>query len=131
MTEAERVVVQRVGQDLFRRGLLEFWEGQCAITGLAVVELLRASHAKPWADCASDAERMDVHNGLLLAAHLDAAFDRGLITVSEEGVVVVSPRLPRDALPLLALSSPRHIRSLRAAHQPYLAWHRESVFRAV
>lgn len=34
-TEAERLVVQRVGQDVFRDGLLDFWEGRCAVTGLA------------------------------------------------------------------------------------------------
>jgi putative restriction endonuclease len=59
-TEAERLVVQRVGQDVFRRGLFDYWEGRCAITGLAVPELLRASHIKPWADCERDAERLDV-----------------------------------------------------------------------
>lgn len=72
-TEAERLVVQRVGQDMFRVGLLDFWDGRCAITGLAVPALLRASHVKPWAACELDAERLDVFNGFLLAAHLDAA----------------------------------------------------------
>ena len=57
-TEAERLVVQRVGQGIFRAGLLEYWEGRCAVTSLAVPELLRASHIKPWADCGSDAERL-------------------------------------------------------------------------
>jgi putative restriction endonuclease len=32
-TEAERLVVQRVGQDLFRNGLLDYWDGACAVTG--------------------------------------------------------------------------------------------------
>jgi hypothetical protein len=32
-TEAERLVVQKMGQDLFRGGLLEYWEGRCALTG--------------------------------------------------------------------------------------------------
>lgn len=47
-TEAERLVVQCVGQDLFREGPLAFWEGRCAITGLAVPALLRAIHVKPY-----------------------------------------------------------------------------------
>ena len=63
-TEAERLVVQRVGQDIFRRCLLEYWDGRCAITGLAVPELLRASHIKPWAACDTDAERLDIFNGI-------------------------------------------------------------------
>lgn len=76
-TEAERLIVQRVGQNLFRDGLLDLWEGRCAVTELSVHALLRASHIKPWADCETDAERLDVYNGILLAPHLDAAFDRG------------------------------------------------------
>ena len=35
----------------------------------------------------ADAERLDPANGLLLAAHLDAAFDRGLMTVEEDGTL--------------------------------------------
>jgi hypothetical protein len=100
-TEAERLVVQRAGQGVFRGGLLEYWDGRCAVTGLAVPELLRASHIKPWADCASDAERLDVFNGLLLAPHLDAAFDCGFITVADDGAVVVSSGLGETARRLL------------------------------
>ncbi len=37
-TEAERLVVQRVGQDVFRAGLMDYWEGRCAVTGLGVRE---------------------------------------------------------------------------------------------
>jgi hypothetical protein len=75
--------VQRVGQDLFRDGLLDYWDGICAVTGLAVPELLRASHIKPWVDCDTDAERLDLFNGLLLAPKLDAAMDRGFITIDD------------------------------------------------
>jgi putative restriction endonuclease len=55
-------------------------EGRCAITGLAVPEILRASHIKPWADCEID-------------PHLDVAFDRGLITITNDAVVLVSSAL--------------------------------------
>ena len=129
-TEAERLVVQRVGQDIFRRGLLEYWDGRCAITGLDVPELLRASHIKPWADCDSDAERLDVFNGLLLASHLDAAFDSGFITFAEDGAVVVSEALPEGARPVLGLDRALKVRGLRRAHERYMAWHRAKIFRA-
>jgi putative restriction endonuclease len=128
-TEAERLVIQRVGQSLLRTGLLEYWEGRCAITGLAVPELLRASHIKPWADCASDAERLDVFNGLLLAPHLDAAFDCGLITVADDGAVVVSSRLDATARHLLGLARLMFVTGLTAGHRAYLQWHRKRVFR--
>ena len=127
-TEAERLVVQRVGQDVFRGGLLDLWGGRCAICGLAVPALLRASHAKPWKDCGSDQERLDVHNGLLLAAHLDAAFDAGLIAVREDGAVVVAAALDMETREVLGLDRPRRVRGLVASHRPYLTWHRERVF---
>jgi putative restriction endonuclease len=128
-TEAERLVVQRVGQDLFRAGLLDYWEGRCAITGLAVPELLRASHIKPWADCDTDAERLDVFNGLLLAPHLDAAFDLGFIGVEEDGAVVVSGQLPAEARQTLGLAAPLRVKALAEGHRVYLPWHRSKVFK--
>lgn len=128
-TEAERLVVQRVGQDLFRDGLLDYWEGRCAVTGLAVPGLLRASHIKPWADCDVDVERLDVFNGLLLAAHLDAAFDGGFITVGDDGRVIVSKRLDEEARVLLGLDRPVRARGITEGHRGYLPWHRERVFR--
>ena len=128
-TEAERLVIQRVGQNLFREGLLDLWEGRCAMTGLAVPILLRASHIKPWADCETDAERLDVYNGILLAPHLDAAFDRGFITVANDGTVVVSPALDADARMILGLDQPLRVQGLTDAHCRYLPWHRERVFQ--
>ncbi len=128
-TEAERLVVQRVGQNLFRDGLLDLWEGRCSVTGLAVPELLRASHIKPWAYCASDAERLDVYNGLLLAPHLDAAFDRGFITVQDDGVITVSATLDAEARAIVGLEKPLQLYGLADGHRVYLPWHRERVFR--
>lgn len=129
-TEAERLLVQRVGQNLFREGLLDLWEGRCAVTGLAVPALLRASHIKPWADCETDAERLDVYNGILLAPHLDAAFDRGFITVADDGMVIVSDALDANARPTLGLDRPLRVRGLVDGHHAYLPWHRDRVFQA-
>ncbi len=128
-TEAERLVVQRVGQDLFRAGLIDYWNGRCAVTGLAVVELLRASHIKPWANCETDAERLDVYNGLLLAPQLDAVFDGGLITVDDDGVLVVSELLGAGDRKILGLEAPGRVRALDQSHRVYLNWHRDKVFR--
>lgn len=128
-TEAERLVIQRIGQDIFRQGLLDYWEGRCAITGLAVPELLRASHIKPWAACETDAERLDVYNGLLLAPHLDAAFDRGFITVADSGEVIVSPALSSRARHALGLIETISLQAPLTGHRNYLPWHRERVFR--
>jgi len=129
-TEVERLIVQRIGQDMFRENLLEYWEGRCAVSGLAVPELLRASHIKPWTDCASDGERLDVFNGLLLAPHLDAAFDRGFITIADDGTVIVSLKLAADARLLLGLGAPAKVRAVHENHRAYFPWHRERIFQS-
>ena len=129
-TEAERLVIQRVGQDVFRAGLLDYWDGRCAITGLAVSEVLRASHIKPWAACDSDAERLSVFNGLLLAPNLDAVFDRGFITVTKDGGILVSPQLGDVDRRLLGLDVSLRVQRLEEGHQPFLCFHREHVFRS-
>jgi putative restriction endonuclease len=129
-TEAERLVVQRVGQDLFRDALLDYWQGRCCVTGLAVPALLRASHIKPWAQCASDEERLDIFNGLLLAPHVDALFDGGWISFSDEGAVLVSEALPPAAFAQVGASSDWSIRNLKPAHAHYLQFHRALLRRS-
>jgi putative restriction endonuclease len=130
-TEIERLVVQRIGQDIFREALMDFWSGRCAVTGLDQPELLRASHMKPWTDCASDAERLDPFNGLLLAAHWDAAFDCGLVSFADDGAVHLSGKLSEEARNLLlrAPSSPPRIFGLRFGHMPYLQHHRARIWK--
>lgn len=130
-TEVERLVVQRVGQEMYRMALLAYWKGRCAVTGLAVPELLRASHIKPWASCATDAERLDVYNGLLLAPHLDAAFDRGFITFANDGTLLVSATLDADAQRLLGFAPTMRLDALTDHHRKYMAWHRDHVFKGV
>jgi putative restriction endonuclease len=123
-TESERQVVQRVGQDIFRDGLLEYWQGRCAITGVGLAAVLRASHIKAWADCATDAERLDVHNGLLLVANLDALFDKHLISVGDDGVVLVGPGIGEGDRALLGLAGTLKIAGLKDGHRGFLAGHR-------
>lgn len=121
-TEAERLVVQRIGQDIFRDRLMNYWQGRCPLTGISDTALLRASHIIPWADCESDAERLDVHNGLLLSALWDAAFDRALVTFDDEGKPEFSSRLSEQARAELRWSSPV---PLTDEHRQRLARHRE------
>jgi putative restriction endonuclease len=128
-TEVERLVRQRVGQDVFREALLDYWGGACAVTGLALPALLRASHAKPWAECETDEERLDVFNGFLLVAHLDALFDRGLITFDGGSALLVSGRVNAAQRVQLHLDATLRLRWLAPEHEPYLRWHREHCFK--
>lgn len=127
-TEAERLVVQRVGQNIFRAALLTYWNGRCPLTGLTDPALLRASHIIPWSDCTSDAERLDVHNGLLLSALWDAAFDAGLVTFAEDTTPILSPHLTPEARARL-LPDAHPLPGLTTTHRTRFAWHRQHVFQ--
>ena len=66
----------------------------CALTGLAIPEMLIASHIKPWRE-SSNEERLDPMNGLLLAAHADKLFDRFLMSFEESRAGFISAIHPR------------------------------------
>jgi hypothetical protein len=123
-TEAERLVVERVGQTLFREALLKYWNDRCPLTGITDVQLLRASHIVPWAECETDALRLDVHNGLLLSALWDAAFDSGLVSFADDGTVLASSRLGSSAFKSLGIHSVQPLTCLTDFHLANLARHR-------
>ena len=119
---------------LFRAAVMTSYDCRCAISGLAVPELLVASHIIPWSD--SVERRADPTNGLCLNALFDRAFDRGLITFDAELRVVVARRLKdaADAADLACsfgeaegrtLQMPRRFRPAPDA----LEHHRRSVFQ--
>ncbi|MCA1491122.1 HNH endonuclease [Sinorhizobium medicae] len=126
-TTREALVKARVGQGRWRRDLLRHWSGKCAVTGLGVEPLLRASHIKPWRD-ADNRERLDVLNGFVLGPAYDAAFDAGLISFEDNGSILLSPRLPANQLVAAGVSDSARVQSLVDDHRRYLAHHRQSVF---
>ncbi len=127
ITERTQEVRRRIGQDVFRDALMDLWQRRCALSGVDLPpSLLRASHAKPWA-LANDAERLDPFNGLLLAVHYDALFDKGLIAFGEGGQLLVSIVLTQEARETLGLNKPMHLRSVLPGHRIYLSYHREHI----
>ncbi|MGT2460104.1 HNH endonuclease (plasmid) [Cupriavidus basilensis] len=125
-TEARREVTARVGQGRFRAALL-LLHGGCAVTGIAVREVLRAAHIHRWADCAdTPAERLDPDNGLLLTANLDCLFEAGLIAFDDHGGVLLSPALDGDTQARLGVHADMRLAAAPSAgQQGYLAKHRE------
>jgi putative restriction endonuclease len=107
-TDVQRLIRARRVQSFFRSAVLTSYAARCAISGLAVRELLVASHIIPWST--SVERRADPTNGICLNALFDRAFDRGLMTVDEDYRVVVSRRL-QDAAATADLAC-----SLREAH---------------
>jgi putative restriction endonuclease len=95
---------------------------------ISLPRLLRASHIKPWARCETDGERLDVYNGLLLAAHLDAAFDAGLISFSDDGAILFSPRFAQEDRDALGIHDRMTLRGVGSRHSENLLWHRTFLF---
>jgi putative restriction endonuclease len=88
-TDKEALVLARRGQGLFRQRV-QAVEKSCRITRVDRAEHLRASHCNPWRN-ASNAERLDGENGLLLTPSIDHLFDRGFISFRDDGRLLVSP----------------------------------------
>lgn len=126
-TERDALIKARIGQSAYRNALLAYWQ-KCAVTGCGAALMLRASHIKPWHQC-TDQERLDPYNGLLLAPHLDVAFDQGLISFEDDGRIMLSPKLCDSDSEVLGLRSELKLRKVTVEHRAYLAWHREEWFK--
>jgi hypothetical protein len=111
----------RLGQGQFRAALLERWQNACAVTGCTVLETLRASHMKPWRE-SNNAERLNPENGVLLSAHLDALFDKYLISFNDDGDMLVSTRINADDRQLLGIPQ-RLQKALSGEERAFLILH--------
>jgi len=129
--DRDAIVRVRVNQGFFRRMILARYDVACCITGLRVPELLSASHILPWAGFPE--HRLNPANGICLNALHDRAFDRGLITFTEDLRVQVSPIALSDpsAGELLGRfdGAPLRLRSESNPDPSFLRYHRESIFR--
>jgi hypothetical protein len=128
VTETTALVMSRRGQGQFRVDLMKRWGGRCAVTECCETRVLRASHLKPW-ERSSNAERLDSFNGLLLAPHLDALSDCGLITFADDGTILISSSLTSADAKCLGIHRSMRLRSIEDRHRCYLGFHRIHVFQ--
>jgi putative restriction endonuclease len=92
-TTRDAVVKARVNQGFFRKAVLNAYNVTCCVTGIKVAELLCASHIVPWSVDLKN--RTNPSNGLCLNAFHDRAFDRGLMTISFDFEIVLSPKVAK------------------------------------
>lgn len=85
------LTTQRIKQHFFRRAVLSSYKGRCCMSGLSDSRLLIASHIVPWST--DKKNRLNPSNGLCLSAIHDRAFDKGLISLTDDWRVVVSDEL--------------------------------------
>lgn len=125
VTDKEAQILSRIGQGVFSKSLIAYWQ-QCPVTGCTDLNLLIASHIKPWS-ASSDQERLDRFNGLLLTPNLDRLLDKGLTTFSTAGRMKISSFLSSKTIGLMGISANSRIR-IQDEHRKYLKYHSRNVF---
>lgn len=132
-TATARTIMARRVQSFFRRTVLASYGEQCCVCGIDLPPLLVASHIIPWSR--REETRTDPHNGLCLCALHDRAFDSGLLGITPQYAIMVSPALKRSraswtqtalgdfaGLPILL---PQRF----APKAEFLQWHWEQIFQ--
>jgi len=125
-TQRTQLIQARIGQGLFRSRVAAL-EPCCRITGIIDPRFLIASHIKPWSK-SNNIEKLDGHNGLLLAPHIDRLFDKGYITFENNGLLRFSPQLPNEIYRAWNLDAVIEAKPLSRQQENYMVYHRAEVF---
>ena len=125
-TERSTLILSRVGQGVFRKQLLSYWQG-CAVSKFNKLDILVASHIKPWKD-SDNHERMDLYNGLLLLPNYDKLFDKGYISFDMTGKIIYSRYISDVDMNILSLSKKTTLVKLEDKHKQYLKFHNKNYF---
>ena len=121
----------RRGQGTFRALVTNAYQRKCAITGEHTLPVLEAAHIRPFGQAGLN----NTYNGLLLRSDFHKLFDIGLVTVTPDYHIKVSPRIRDqwfngkayyrlDGERLASL--PDDVREQPRAD--LLAWHNDNVF---
>lgn len=127
--ETDRIAIIRArrGQGLFKERVSKI-ESRCRVTGVSNPVHLVASHCKPWRD-ATNEERLDGENGLLLTPTIDHLFDRGFISFENSGQLIVSPRAHGPSLRQMGIDTTQemNVGTFSSGQRKFLDFHRSAV----
>lgn len=121
-TQRLQLAKARIGQGLFRKRVM-LVDPRCRVTGVEDPRLLIASHIKPWRD-ASNADRINGYNGIMLSPHVDALFDERLISFENDGRMLVNQSLPQDVLDRWSINRNIRVEAFRSEQRMFLEHHR-------
>lgn len=127
ITTKDILTAIRIGQSEFRRKLLLSLK-KCPVTNIDDERILTASHIKPWT-MSNNQERLDIHNGFLFSPTIDRLFDRGMISFTDDKLLIVSPTFSGKNLDRLGLRPNQIVPDLPVQRrQDYLGYHRTKIF---
>ena len=120
---------------VFKREIPKIYNYQCAISGMRIeslsnAQMVDACHIVPFAISKDDT----ISNGVSLSPNLHRAYDRGLITITEDYIVRISPTITEVDSPFsLKQFEGKQISLPQQTHHfpspQNLAWHRKETFR--
>ncbi|MER2008925.1 MAG: HNH endonuclease [Psychrobacillus sp.] len=124
VTEVIKNIKQRKGQEKFRKQLLNKYD-YCALCGVDSIHT-RASHIKPWG-ASNNHERLDLHNGILLCPNHDYLFDKGYISFTDQGNILISTNLPEIQMQFFNIHTQMRLK-ITEQMKNYLEYHRDNIF---
>lgn len=125
-TFATNIVASRKGQGLFK-SRVTYVEKGCRVTGAKGQKYLIASHIKPWSK-SNNIEKLDGHNGLLLSPHIDRLFDKGLISFSDDGDLLISKHCDPSIVKAWAIKE-FNTGPFKNEQKVYLDYHRRYIYK--
>ena len=122
-TFREALIKARVGQGKFRQDVLKLWNSMCPLTKVQRAELLIASHIVSW-QLSTDEEKIDPFNGIALSPNADKLFDKGLVSFSDRGEILLHNSISKELLESLGISPNSKLESLDPRSIAYIQRHR-------
>src|ERR1700719_661439 len=126
-TDRTAIIRARKGQGLYKDRVSQI-ETRCRITGVENLVHLIASHCKPWRD-ATNEERLNGENGLLLTPSIDHLFDRGFIGFEDNGRLIISPGAHHPSLQRMGIDTTNavNVGAFTSGQKQFLDFHRNDV----
>jgi putative restriction endonuclease len=125
-----------VRNGFFKKLILKIYGNQCSFTGMTLSSsfghsFVDACHIVPFSLTHND----KVTNGISLCPNLHRAFDRGLVSISNEYSIIVSRHLIENESHIYALKTLEGRKLILPSIQRYypdsqaIEWHRDNVFK--
>ena len=127
---ATMLVSRKVRNRQFRKRVLDVYDRRCALTGMQLINGGGRAEAQAAHIMSVEGGGPDVvTNGIALAGTVHWMFDRGLISLRDDGMILLSSKINDiDGVHKMIHQDKRARFPAHSAHRPhprYLAWHRD------
>lgn len=93
--ERTAIIRQRVNQSFFRSAVMSAYNFKCCISGVNTPKLVEACHIVDWSEDPNN--RTNPKNGLCMNSFFHKAYDKNLLAISPDLLIIVSEELFQSA----------------------------------